>query len=63
MSTTEQEQVRQLARLSGIEISDDELAEVTNRFQTLVGELDRLNELDLAGIDPIAVFPDEEEGS
>ena len=34
--------VSELARLAGIEISDDELDEVTNRFSSLIQEMDRL---------------------
>ena len=51
--------VSELARLVGIEIADDELDEVTNRFDSLMQELDRLKELDLANIHPVAIFPEE----
>lgn len=51
--------VSELARLAGIEIADDELDEVTNRFGSLMQELDRLKELDLANIHPVAIFPEE----
>ena len=51
--------VKELARLAGIEIADDELDEVTNRFGSLMQELDRLKELDLANIHPVAIFPEE----
>ena len=51
--------VSRLARLAGIEIADDELDEVTNRFDSLMQELDRLKELDLANIHPVAIFPEE----
>ena len=34
--------VSKLAGLAGIEISDDELDEVTNRFSSLIEEMDRL---------------------
>ena len=51
--------VSELARLAGITISDDELDEVTNRFSSLMQELDRLKELDLADIHPVAIFPEE----
>lgn len=48
-----------LARLAGIEIADDELDEVTNRFSSLMQELDRLKDLDLANIHPVVIFPEE----
>ena len=50
--------VSELARLAGITISDDELDEVTNRFSSLMEELDRLKELDLADIHPVVIFPE-----
>lgn len=53
--------VRDLASLVGIEIADDELDEVTNRFRSLMQELDRLKDLDLDGIIPVAIFPEEEQ--
>tara|TARA_B100001123_G_C15015719_1_gene909401 strand:- start:253 stop:438 length:186 start_codon:yes stop_codon:yes gene_type:complete len=53
--------VSELARLAGIEIADDELDEVANRFSSLMVELDRLNELDLANIQPVTIFPEDGE--
>ena len=50
--------VSELARLAGIEISDDELDEVTNRFSSLIQEMDRLKDLDLTNIHPVAIFPE-----
>ena len=51
--------VSELAILAGIEISEDELDEVTNRFSSLMRELDRLKELDLANIHPVTIFPED----
>ena len=53
--------VNELARLAGIEIAEDELDEVTNRFSSLIQEMDRLKELDLADIHPVAIFPEDGE--
>ena len=53
--------VSELARLAGIEIADDELDEVTNRFSSLMQELDRLKELDLDNILPVTIFPEDVE--
>jgi len=53
--------VNELARLAGIEIAEDELDEVTNRFSSLIQEMDRLKELDLANIHPVAIFPEDRE--
>ena len=59
MVLSDENQVRELARLVGITIAEEELAEVTNRFNSLMGELARLSELDLADIQPVSVFPDD----
>ena len=53
--------VNKLARLAGIEIAEDELDEVTNRFSSLIQEMDRLKELDLANIHPVAIFAEDGE--
>ena len=53
--------VSELARLAGIEISDDELGEVTNRFSSLIQEMDRLKDLDLANIHPVTIFIEDAE--
>ena len=54
-----EERVRELARLSGISIPEDEVAEVANRFGSLMLELDKISGLDLSGIHPVSIFPDE----
>ena len=51
--------VSELARLAGIEIADDELEEVTNRFSSLMEELNRLNDLDMENIFPVSIFPED----
>ena len=56
---TDEDRVRELARLAGIAIPEDEVAEVANRFGSLMLELDRLNDLDLADIQPVDIFSDE----
>ena len=50
--------VSELARLAGIEISEDELDEVTSRFDSLIQEMDRLKEVDLSDIHPVTIFPE-----
>ena len=60
MSISKEERVRLLAGLVGITVSEDEVSEVANRFDSLVKELERLNDLDLRDIQPVMVFPDEE---
>ena len=56
------EQVRKLAALVGIPIDDADLPEVSNRFASLMQELDRLRDLDLEGIEPVTIFPDTDAG-
>ena len=56
---SDEERVLELARLSGITIPEDEVAEVANRFGSLMMELNKISDLDLSGIQPVSVFPDE----
>jgi Asp-tRNA(Asn)/Glu-tRNA(Gln) amidotransferase C subunit len=53
------ERVHELAQLAGIKIAEDEAGEVADRLESLVRELEKLSELDLAPIQPITVFPEE----
>ena len=59
MTAFNEEQIRQLARLTGISIAEEEVTEVANRFESLMRELDRLTELDLSDIQPVVIFPDD----
>lgn len=52
--------VSELAILAGIEIADEELEEVTSRFESLMQEMDRLKELDLSDIQPVTIFPEQD---
>ena len=61
MALSKEERVLELARLAGISIDEDEVTEVGNRFESLMLELERLNDLDLADIQPPLIFPDEGE--
>ena len=56
---SDQDRVRELAHLSGISIPEDEVAEVANRFGSLMLELNKISELDLSDIQPVSIFPDE----
>ena len=62
MNESTLDQIRALASLAGISITEQDLREVSNRFQSLITELNTLNELELADIQPVSVFPDESEG-
>jgi len=41
-------------------LAEKELPEVANRFLSLMTELNSLTEMDLADIQPVSVFPDED---
>jgi Asp-tRNA(Asn)/Glu-tRNA(Gln) amidotransferase C subunit len=56
---SDEDRVRELARLAGISIADEEVAEVASRFGSLMMELDRLKDLDLSDIQPVVIFPEE----
>lgn len=56
---SDEDRVRELARLSGISIPEDEVAEVANRFGSLMLELDKIRDLDLSDIQAVSIFPDE----
>ena len=60
MALSKEERCRELARLVGIPLMEDEVTEVAERFESLMRELERLTQLDLASIQPVLVFPEEE---
>ena len=60
MTESMTDQVRGLAMLVGVSISEEDLPEVANRFLSLMTELNGLTEMDLADIQPVSVFPDED---
>lgn len=59
MPLSSEDRVREIARLVGISIAEEEIFEVANRLESLVLELDRLMELDLADILPVTIFPEQ----
>ena len=59
MAWSEEDRVRELAQLAGITIAGEEVAEVASLFGSLMLELERLTELDLSGIQPVVIFPEE----
>ena len=63
MALSKEERCRELARLVGISLMEAEVAEVAERFESLLRELERLTQLDLASIQPVLVFPEEEASS
>ena len=59
MALSDEDRVRELARLAGITIAEEEVSEVASQFGSLMQELEQLKELDLSGIQPVAIFPEE----
>lgn len=60
MALSKVERCRELARLVGVPLIEGEVAEVAERFESLLQELERLTQLDLAHVQPVLVFPEEE---
>jgi hypothetical protein len=60
MAWSKEDRVRELARVVGIPIIESEIAEVADRLDSLLQELERLTSLDLADIQPVTIFPEEE---
>lgn len=48
--------IQVMATALGLSIDPAELAEVTHRFGALLVQLERLNDLPLDDVDPVAVF-------
>jgi hypothetical protein len=59
MALSKEERIRELARWVGIPLMAAEVAEVADRFESLMAELDRLTQLDLSDIQPSPIFPEE----
>jgi Asp-tRNA(Asn)/Glu-tRNA(Gln) amidotransferase C subunit len=60
MVLSKEARIRELARLVGIPLMEAEVAEVADRFESLMAELDRLTRLDLSDIQPVTIFPEED---
>ena len=60
MALSKEDRVRELARLVDIPLMEFEIVEVADRFDSLMQELARLTALDLADIQPVTIFPEEE---
>jgi Asp-tRNA(Asn)/Glu-tRNA(Gln) amidotransferase C subunit len=59
MATSKEERVSELARLSGISVAVEEAAEVGDRLDSLLREMEKLGALDLTDVQPVSVFPEE----
>ena len=57
------EEIRLLAKMAGLEIEEGRLERVAARVQTIMEDLDTLDDLALEGYEPAAVFHPQSEGS
>jgi Asp-tRNA(Asn)/Glu-tRNA(Gln) amidotransferase C subunit len=62
MAWSKVERVMELSRLAGITVREDEAGEVADRLFSLLGELEQLATLDLAAVQPVTLFPEENDG-
>ena len=54
MSELTEKDVRKVAKLARIEVSDDEVRKFTPELQKIVGLMDELSEVNTDGVEPIA---------
>jgi aspartyl-tRNA(Asn)/glutamyl-tRNA(Gln) amidotransferase subunit C len=47
-------QVRKVAKLSRLELTDAEVAEFTGQLSAILDYMEKMNELDTAGVEPLA---------
>lgn len=50
----DQEQVRKVAKLSRLELTEAEVEEFTSQLSAVLDYVEKMNELDTAGIEPLA---------
>lgn len=50
----DQQQVRKVAKLSRLQLSDAEVDEFTGQLSAVLGYMEKLNELDTTGVEPLA---------
>ena len=50
----DQDQVRKVAKLSRLDLSDAEVEEFTEQLSAILGYVEKLNELDTADVEPLA---------
>ena len=49
-----EEEVRRVAELAALALRDDEVERMANDLDSILGHIDKLNELDTTGIEPMA---------
>jgi len=53
-NTIDKEQVKAVAKLSRLELSDEEVAAFSVELSSILGYIEKLNELDTDGVEPLA---------
>ena len=53
-NTIDEAQVRDVAKLSRLELSDDEVAKFSVELSSILGYIEKLGELDTDGVEPLA---------
>lgn len=61
MALTNEDQVREMARLAGLPLAPAEVPEVTSRLNAILDALDALRQMDLQDVQPFIVAMEEEE--
>jgi aspartyl-tRNA(Asn)/glutamyl-tRNA(Gln) amidotransferase subunit C len=50
----DQNQVRKVAKLSRLDLTEDEVQEFTGQLSAILGYVEKMNELDTTGVEPLA---------
>jgi Asp-tRNA(Asn)/Glu-tRNA(Gln) amidotransferase C subunit len=53
MSELSYEDVKILARLAGLKLSEEDLVEVTHRFNVIISDIEKLSDENLGSVDPV----------
>ena len=61
MKESPEKRVSELAELLGIHIANEDIFEVANRLDSLIKEMQRLEDIKLPDAPPLIVFPDLED--
>lgn len=53
-NTINQDQVRNVAKLSRLQLSDEEVAQFSTELSAIIGYIEKMNELDTENVEPLA---------
>ena len=54
MTKIDEKQVRKVAKLARLDLTDDEVAQFSGQLSDIVGYIEKLNELDTESVEPLA---------